>query len=510
MVNVKKLTIQSLLILSFMTLSSFILFGISSVITYLNTGADRSKMFHTEIQKEAQYIPKLSWAPLQNEGRKMDSQTLKELEKNYLDAWYARHICYEKNTKKGLENYYTDSAEKNLFNFIDFNKANKIHIEATTLNHHPEVNFFSEDGQLVVLTDRNVREYKRIHQDELLIHETSEYADYKVILLLENGFWRIRHLVKQPASASLQQVRAPIPYPDFHIRGINYYPQATPWDTFGGEFNSEIISNDLQIIKDANLNTVRIFVQYEDFGKAQVPKGKIEKLKKLLDIAEEKQLKVIVTLFDFYGDYSVLDWTQTQRHIETICTAFKGHDALLAWDLKNEPDLDFESRGKELVLSWLKESIQLIKKTDPKHLVTVGWAKIENAVLPQNELDLISFHYYEDITHFETAYQKLKLKIPNKPIALGEYGISSYRGFWYPFGNSERSQAKFHKTMQTILEKNNVQFLSWTLYDYKKIPKEVVGKLPWRKYLQKRYGFIDTHGKPKKAFSYISSSASTE
>lgn len=36
-----------------------------------------------------------------------------------------------------------------------------------------------------------------------------------------------------------------------------------------------------------------------------------------------EKLKVIVTLFDFYGDYSVLDWTLNQRHAETIVAALK-------------------------------------------------------------------------------------------------------------------------------------------------------------------------------------------
>lgn len=510
MVTVKNLTIRTLLIVSFMTLSAFILFGISSVITFLNTGADRGKMFHAEIQKIDQYKPKLAWAPLKNEGRKMDRQTLKDIEKNYLDAWYAKHISYKLNTKKGLENYYTDSAEKNLLDFISFNKTNKIHIEATSLSHHPEVNFFSEDGQLVVITDRNVREYKRVFQNESLLHESSEVVTYKIILLLEDGFWRIRHMVKEPGSSYHPPAKGQDAFPVTAIRGINYYPQATPWDTFGDAFHAETIRNDFQIIKDANLNCIRIFVQYHDFGKANVLQSKLNKLKQLLDIAEQQQLKVIVTLFDFYGDYSVLDWTLTQRHIETICSTFKEHDAIVAWDLKNEPDLDFKSRGKALVLSWLRESVQLIKSIDKKHAVTIGWAKIENATLLKNELDLISFHYYDAIDRFETAYLKLKREIPNKPVILGEYGVSSYRGIWNLFGNSEARQADFHKTMQGIFTKNQVHYLSWTLYDYKKIPKEVVGKLPWRKNQQKHYGFIDTNGKPKKAFSYIATSSATE
>ncbi|WP_330444563.1 hypothetical protein Q4Q34_18720 [Flavivirga abyssicola] len=46
--------------------------------------------------------------------------------------------------------------------------------------------------------------------------------------------------------------------------------------------------------------------------------------------------------------------------------------------------------------------------------------------------------------------------------------------------------------------------MSWTLYDFTNIPKEVVGRLPWCKNAQKRFGFIDENGTKKNAFKFIS------
>ena len=504
MVGLNKNIIRGLLILTFMALISLILFGISSVFNFLNTGADRSLMLHTEVEKVAQYIPKLNWAPLKNEGRKMDQQTLKKVEKNYMDAWYIKHVAYQTNSIAGIEDFYTDSAEKNLFDFIELNKKEKIHIEATTLAHHPEINFFSADGQLIVLTDSNVLEYKRIYKNEVLLHETSETVTYKIVLLLEDGFWRIRHLVKEPAIPKKKPIQTKQLDEKFKIKGINYYPQASPWNTFGEKFDPKILEKDFKLIKNSGLNTIRVFIQYEDFGKADVKPEKLKKLQQLLDIAQKTDIKVIVTLFDFYGDYSVLDWTLTHRHTEIVVSTFRDHEAILAWDIKNEPDLDFESRGKVDVLAWLKYTAQLIKQIDFKHDITIGWAKIENAVLLKDKMDLITFHYYEDINNFEKAYLKLKKSIPNKNIALGEFGVTSYKGFWKPFGTSQKTQAAFHKKIQSIFKANDIQYMSWTLYDYIKIPKQVVGKLPWRKNMQKRYGFIDDKGKKKESFKYIS------
>ena len=61
---------------------------------------------------------------------------------------------------------------------------------------------------------------------------------------------------------------------------------------YGKHFDVGIISDDFKIIKDAGLNTIRIFVPYEDFGKANVISKKLDKLKTVLDIAHKQDLKV--------------------------------------------------------------------------------------------------------------------------------------------------------------------------------------------------------------------------
>jgi endo-1,4-beta-mannosidase len=275
---------------------------------------------------------------------------------------------------------------------------------------------------------------------------------------------------------------------------------------FGKTFNTTEISNDFKIIKDAGLNSIRIFIQYEDFGKGTVKSDKLTKLKQILDVAQANNLKVVLTLFDFYGNYSVIDWTLNQKHAITIINAVKNHDALLAWDIKNEPNLDFKTRGKKMVIAWLNNMISLVKSIDTKHPVTIGWSDTKSAVILKEKVDFISFHYYEGLEKLSASVQKLRNKIPNKPLVMQEFGISSYNGFWKPFGSSKKDQANYHKRAQELIEVNNLQFMSWTLYDFEKIPVGVVGSLPWRKNPQKKYGFITKSGEKKSAFKYISGS----
>lgn len=502
MVKADKNIMRGFLMLSYIVIISLLIFLISSAFTYLNTGADRSKMLHTEVKNVEIYLPKMNWIDDGNEGRPLDEVTLAKIESDYLDAWYIKHVAYKTNQTTGIDDYYTESARKNLMDFIVQNQRQNIFVDATTLSHQPNIEFFSEDGQLIVLKDENVVEYKQLYQDGKFVLETTETANYKAILLLEDGFWRIRHLVKESVQPIAKTIETKA-VTNLNLKGINYYPQATPWNMFGDSFDIGIIQKDFDIIKNAELNTIRIFVPYEDFGKANVHVEKLKKLQQVLDAAEAKQLKVVVTLFDFYGDYRILDWTLTQRHAETIVSEFKNHKAIIAWDIKNEPNLDFKSRGEQNVLAWLEKMISLVKSIDQQHLVTIGWSNTKSAHLLQDKLDFVSFHYYDAAADFTQKYANLKSKITDKPIVLGEYGQSSYGGFWRPFAGSEKKQAKYYKQMQSVLKAENISYLAWTLYDFEDIPSSVVGSRPWRTNPQKKFGIIDKDGKKKAAFEFV-------
>ena len=72
-----------------------------------------------------------------------------------------------------------------------------------------------------------------------------------------------------------------------------------------------------------------------------------------------------------------------------------------------------------------------------------------------------------------------------------------------PYSGADK-QAEYHKSIQSTFHQNNIPFMSWTLYDFEEIPKEVVGRLPWRQNAQKNFGFLDENGNKKPAFKYIS------
>ena len=501
--KLNKNILRSILLMSYLVIIGLVIYGSGSIYSYLNTGADRSTMLHTSVKQIAHYLPEFQWAHTTNIGRPINDETLSAIKIDYLEAWYSKCIAYRTNTTQSIADYYTKSAKENIINIVALNTKNKTTIETTTLKHDPYLEFFSEDGKFAVLTDRDVVEYKRIFKDQKLILETTEKSNYSVTLLLEDGFWRVRHLVRL-AHEVLTKTKNVKPIKISEIKGINYYPQANPWDMFGEDFNAKVLASDFQLIASSGLNSIRIFVPYHSFGKSNVNTHKLSQLLTVLDLAHEAKLKVMVALFDFYGDYSVQDWTLTQKHANTIVNAIKHHKALFSWDIKNEPNLDFESRGETLVTAWLANMIDFVKSADPKHPVTIGWSHPEPSLILKDKLDFISFHYYENINMLDKTYKALKAKITDKPIVISEFGVSSYQGLWQPFGYSEADQAQYHKTIQSICHQNNIPFMSWTLYDFTEIPKEIFGGLPWQINKQKYFGFIDSQGNKKPSFKYIS------
>ena len=493
-----------LFILSFLAVNALILVGLSAVFSYLNTGADRSTILHLPKELSPNYLPKVEWAPLTNEGRPMESQTLAEIERDYLKAWYVRSIALETNNPYGVADYYTDSARIKLFDILDLNKQNNSSFKSTTLRHHPRLEFYSTDGKIVVLTDENVELYEEAYINNEPLAQRTEIASYQVMLLLEDGFWRIRHLVKlPPKKVEKLEISKPKMVNVSNSKGINYYPQKHPWEMYGTNFNASSIDDDFKKIKDLGLNTVRVFVPYVDFGKTELDIKKVDQLKQTLDLAAKNDLTVIVTLFDFYGDYSLRDWTLTHRHAEQIVMALKDHKALLAWDIKNEPDLDFETRGKPRVMAWLRQMVLEVKSWDKKHPLTIGWSSPEAAKNLAEEIDFVSFHYYREPSHFKEALSTLRASVTDKPIVLQEYGYSSYDGLWNGYLGSEEDQAEYFDAMQELLEEESVPYLFWTLYDFESVPNAVVGSLPWRKAQQKNFGLFDTENRQKKVYQSL-------
>jgi len=283
------------------------------------------------------------------------------------------------------------------------------------------------------------------------------------------------------------------------IKGINYYPQSSPWLDFWLDYDQKVIRKDLMRIKSLRMNTVRIFIPSDGVVPGLQFKVMLDKLELLLDECLVLDLDVVVTLFDFPVSFDLSYYTRSERQLEDILTRFKDHSAILAWDLKNEPDLDFPGHSKKKVLQWLNYMIEKARDYDPNHLLTIGWSNPEDAVLLASKLDFVSYHYYRDPKSLALDMLKLKAEV-KKPLLLGEFGIPSNKKWYMPRGHSKIDQSDYLKKMKREMEINDVPYLLWTLYDFDEIPTEVFGYKKWAHSKQKYFGLMDCNGEKKPAY----------
>ena len=162
-VKLNKTLYRTIIIVTFVAINALIISGIGSAMVFLNTGADRTSMLHLEVPMDEVYRPKVEWVSLENPGRPMEQQTLGEITNDYMNAWHVRNIAFKKNDYYGIEDFYTDSARVRLYENIDLNLQNNNWYKRTTLNHNPEIDFYSTDGTMVVFKDHNVTEYQEIY-----------------------------------------------------------------------------------------------------------------------------------------------------------------------------------------------------------------------------------------------------------------------------------------------------------------------------------------------------------
>ncbi len=511
-----------------------IYFGIASVVglslligitakfwTYFNTGADRATALNLPPNLPESHVPYIQWLPDDPQtGRKMEDFTRQEITKDYIRGWYQQHLSYMTGEPKGLKEYFTPSALPKVQEAIKQLNNKGFQLYQTELEHHIQLHFYSADGQIVSFTDRQVRLKKRLYHKNTheKVYSSEVVADYEVVMLLDDGYWRVKNVVRKQTvpfwqdtlkvdKSKMVQIKGQQFYlanQSFFPKGINYYPQKTPWTFFWSKFDTEIISKDFALVQSLGFNTLRIFVNFHDFNKGNVSIEQMGKLRQLLDIAQKHHLKVIVTLFDFLGDYRLLNFPATDRQLETLLTTFREHPAILAWDLKNEPDLDFKYHDIADVQEWLQWILKRAKIYDPNHLLTIGWAYPENADFLGKELDFVSFHSYKSPEELAYGIEVLRKKMGEKPLILEEFGLSTYRGFWAPFGKNEEEQSTYFAQIREVLrKKGNIPYIAWTLYDFADVPTEVVGKMPWNRYPQKGFGVLNDVGKPKKGLEIL-------
>lgn len=269
--------------------------------------------------------------------------------------------------------------------------------------------------------------------------------------------------------------------------GLNYYPHTAPWDEFWTEFPGDEIQTDLDFMEKLGANSLRIFVNHAYFTDGTTRDDGLAKLDTFLNWSATRNIKVIVTLFDLRADYRLTNWSLDSAHVRQVVDKIGDHVALLAIDLKNQADLDFEHAGQEHVEAWLTAMMDSIRAENSSVPVTIGWSDAKHATLLAKRVNIISYHDYRSVDGANKRLAQVKAEVnaaaPNKPVFLTEIGKSR----WRPVGENFKKQGRRMETQLKQLADADGIFV-WTLHDFEHVGTNIVGHRPWRRAQQKLFG----------------------
>ncbi len=507
--NNEKKTYQVLFLVGILAFLIVTTYGIAQIWAFLSVSREKTEIFNEVKDLPDVYTPKVNWLPDDVLERPMEDYTRKVLARDFVRALYQRNLAILARDTSQIQDYFTVLAKAKIKTKIDESKKD-YSIEKVEFNHNLKLSYYSADGQIVAFTDFESEHAERIwDKDRRKMIFDQDTSSYQVIMILEDGYWRIHNMkrvvVPKPISSSTQKNGLSLKQERLNrligAKGINYYPQSFAFKDFWINYDSSQIEKDFKLIKKLNFNAVRIFINYEQFGKGNVIPEMLERLDHLMSVAESNGIGVFLTLFDFNSDFNLFNFTSTDRQLEIILTSLKDKKGLLAYDLKNEPDIDYNYQDSTLVNQWLSFIVKKAKLYDPNTPITIGWANADNATFLNSKLDFVSFHFYKKSGLLKPDLDRLKLC--NKPIVVSEFGKSDYQSLIIPIWNSKNLVFRQISDISKILTKEKISSFYWTLYDFKEVSSDVAGRWPWQKEPQKHFGLLDLNGNTKETSSII-------
>ncbi len=273
----------------------------------------------------------------------------------------------------------------------------------------------------------------------------------------------------------------------FKIKGVNYYPRHAPWQRFLTEADLSEMAAELDLIKQAGFNTLRVFLWYEPLFTCEpedaIPNEEIfARVDALLQMARERELKLIVTLNDlpdlkFRPLYT--DWDHYDAQTAYIVRRYRNESAILAWDLRNEGDIDYGAQSSDYelfnqaqVVEWLAHINQVVRENDPYHLITAGWWGDPTVTSPY--VDFLSFHQFDsyDTQQLQSRIADYKSKT-EQPLVLQEVGYHS----WAKAPQDSRDEATQAKILGNVIDSVEEADISgwiiWTAFDFELEPGQV-------------------------------------
>tara|TARA_A100001011_G_scaffold316539_1_gene335585 strand:+ start:21225 stop:22217 length:993 start_codon:yes stop_codon:yes gene_type:complete len=193
---------------------------------------------------------------------------------------------------------------------------------------------------------------------------------------------------------------------EYFIKGICYHP--VPIGKTKRNFDE--IDNDLLLMQEAGINTIRVYSPIDDFN--------------ILNKIDKAGIKVITSFgYNQNGYYDILNGT----YIDYI-NKFKEHNAMLLWELGNEYNYHPEWFNMNIE-NWYLEmnnAAKKIKRIDKNHPVSTAHGEIPNKKAREmgSNIDIwgINVYRWDNPTSLIEEWEK----VSDLPLYFSETGSDSY------------------------------------------------------------------------------------
>ncbi len=132
----------------------------------------------------------------------------------------------------------------------------------------------------------------------------------------------------QPADISAVQLALD------NIKLINYYPANAAWNYMWTDWQPSVMAKDFATMRTLGANAVRIIVQPDAIGYPVPTAQGLARLDQVLSLAAANGLRVQLTLFDLWNDYS--DVSGSTTWLTDVVGPLRSNSEIVFFELKNE------------------------------------------------------------------------------------------------------------------------------------------------------------------------------
>lgn len=235
----------------------------------------------------------------------------------------------------------------------------------------------------------------------------------------------------------------------YSIKGICYHPVPKGSD----KRNFETIDQDLDLMIEAGVNTIRVYSPIDDVS--------------VLDKIDAAGIKVIIGFgYNQNGYFDIISGS----FIDYV-NKYKNHNAILMWELGNEYNYHPEWFDGDLI-NWytaMNSAASKIKQQDKNHPITTAHGDLPNelALSESSNIDVWGLNVYR-WDNPSTVFSEWE-KVSDKPMYLSEAGGDSYMTIskdGYKEGNNQKAQANANKNVLSSVFSNKNICSGVTLFSF--------------------------------------------